>query len=81
VNALKISERDQMSKNIEVTISCKECVRRSTPDCSDCLVSFVLGSTPDELVMSGDEAKIIELFTNEGMIPGLKYRQRVELRP
>ena len=70
-----------MSKNIEVSISCNECVRRSTPDCSDCLVSFVLGSTPDELVMTNDEAKIIEIFTSEGMIPSLKYRQRIESKP
>jgi hypothetical protein len=70
-----------MSKNIEVSISCNECVRRSTPDCDDCLVSFVLGSSPDELVMSSDEAKIIEIFTREGMIPSLKYRQRIESKP
>jgi hypothetical protein len=62
-----------MVKHIELSISCNDCVRRGTPDCSDCLVSFVLGGTPDELVMSADEAQVVELFTAEGLIPTLKF--------
>ena len=41
-----------MSNEIELSISCNDCVRRGTPDCADCLVSFVLGEEPDELVMT-----------------------------
>ena len=37
---------------IELSISCTDCVRRSTPDCEDCLVTFVLGDEPEELTMS-----------------------------
>lgn len=62
-----------MAKEIEVSISCHGCVRRGTPDCSDCLVTFVLGDTPEELVMSKREAEIIELFTAEGLLPTLKF--------
>jgi hypothetical protein len=62
-----------MSKEIELSISCHECVRRGTPDCSDCLVTFILGETPEELVLSASEAKVIELFTAEGLLPTLKY--------
>jgi hypothetical protein len=62
-----------MIKEIELSISCNDCVRRGTPDCSDCLVSFVLGGTPDELVMTADEAHVVELFTAEGLIPTLKF--------
>ena len=32
-----------MTNEVEVSISCEDCVRRGTPDCSDCLVSFVVG--------------------------------------
>jgi len=63
-----------MSPEIELSISCTNCVRRNTPDCSDCLVTFVLGDTPDELVLTSEEADVVELFTTQGLVPTLKYR-------
>jgi hypothetical protein len=62
-----------MTKEIELSISCHECVRRGTPDCSDCLVTFVLGEAPDELVMTAKEVELVELFTAEGLLPTLKF--------
>jgi hypothetical protein len=64
-----------MTKEIELSISCHECVRRGTPDCSDCLVTFVLGGTPDELVMTAKEVEVVELFTAEGLLPTLKFHR------
>ena len=52
-----------MSNEIELSISCSDCVRRGTPDCADCLVSFVLGDEPDELVMTSCDADVVQLFT------------------
>jgi hypothetical protein len=63
-----------MTKEIELSISCHECVRRGTPDCADCLVTFVLDDEPEVLVMSGRDAEVISLFTAEGLLPPLKYR-------
>ncbi len=65
-----------MGQEFEITISCDECVRRSTPDCAECLVSFVLDETPDELTLSGADARVFDLFSAEGLLPGLKYRSR-----
>jgi len=64
-----------MTKEVELSISCHECVRRATPDCADCLVSFVLGGPPEELVMSVEEAEVVELFTAEGLLPTLKFQR------
>ena len=64
-----------MTKAIEVLISCGDCVRRSTPDCEDCLVSFVLGDTPDELVLTRGDAEVVALFNAEGLIPRLRYQR------
>ncbi|HEV3267813.1 MAG TPA: hypothetical protein VGZ68_05370 [Acidimicrobiales bacterium] len=64
-----------MTKEIELSISCNDCVRRGTPDCSDCLVTFVLGETPDELVMTSQEVEVVQLFTAEGLLPTLKYHR------
>jgi hypothetical protein len=65
-----------MSNEIELSISCNDCVRRGTPDCADCLVSFVLGEEPDELVMTAEEADVVQLFTSQGMMPRLKFQHR-----
>lgn len=62
-----------MRQDIEVSISCNDCIRRSTPDCSDCLVSFVLGEEPDALVLSEADAHVVQLFTAEGLVPTLKF--------
>jgi hypothetical protein len=51
-------------------------VRRGTPDCADCLVSFVLGEMPDELVMTSRDAEVVQLFTAQGMMPRLKFQHR-----
>jgi len=69
-------ERREMTNDIELSISCNDCVRRGTPDCSDCLVSFVLGETPDELIMTSRDAEVVQLFTAQGMMPRLKFQHR-----
>ena len=70
------SERREMTSGIELSISCNDCIRRVTPDCADCLVSFIVGETPDELVMTSAEADVVQLFTAEGMLPRLKFHHR-----
>lgn len=66
-----------MKNHIEISISCTDCIRRSTPDCADCLVSFVVGGTPEVLEITESEAEAIQLFTAQGMMPRLKFHQRV----
>jgi hypothetical protein len=48
-------------------------VRRGTPDCSDCLVTFILGEEPEALNLTEDEAHVVQLFTAEGLVPTLKF--------
>jgi hypothetical protein len=67
------SERCTMTKEIELSISCRDCVRRGTPDCSDCLVTFVLGEEPEALSLTQDEVQVVQLFTAEGLVPTLKF--------
>lgn len=59
----------------ELSISCTDCVRRSTPDCEDCLVTFVLGDLPEELTMSSEFADAAGLLSSQGMIPRLKFHR------
>ncbi|MBW4030543.1 MAG: hypothetical protein HIU57_07695 [Acidobacteria bacterium] len=60
---------------IELSISCTDCVRRFTPDCGDCLVTFVLGDEPEELTLSPELADAAGLLSSHGMIPRLKFRR------
>lgn len=62
-----------MRREIQMSISCRDCVRQSTPDCDDCLVSYVLGDTPDQLTMTSDEVAITEMLTSEGLMPRLRF--------
>ncbi|MFZ1062567.1 MAG: hypothetical protein WAN30_03760 [Acidimicrobiales bacterium] len=64
-----------MKRPLELSISCDDCVRRGTPDCEDCLVSFVLGEEPGKLAMTSEEAHVVELFSAQGMIPRLRYER------
>ncbi len=59
----------------ELSISCTDCVRRSTPDCEDCLVTFVLGDLPEKLTMSSEFADAAGLLSSQGMIPRLKFHR------
>lgn len=65
-----------MANGTELSISCNDCIRRATPDCADCLVSFVIGEAPDELVMTSTDAQVVQLFSAQGMIPRLKFQHR-----
>ncbi|NNN01247.1 MAG: hypothetical protein HKL86_05375 [Acidimicrobiaceae bacterium] len=64
-----------MNNSIELSISCNDCVRQGTPDCADCLVSFVIGETPDELVMTSRDAQVVEMFNDQGLIPRLRFHR------
>jgi hypothetical protein len=71
-----VSKGVAMGSEVEMSISCADCVRRGTPDCQDCLVTHVLGGTPDELVMTSDDVDVVQLFTAQGMLPRLRFHHR-----
>ena len=65
-----------VAREIELSISCTDCVRRGTSDCADCLVSHVLGDEPDQLELTVEDAKVTRLFVEGGLVPALRYRAR-----
>ncbi len=70
-----------MARHIELSISCQDCVRRATPDCTDCLVSHVLGAQPDHLELTSSDVDAAELFAAEGLIPHLRFVRDETVRP
>lgn len=61
------------------TISCDDCVRRSTTDCSECVVTFVLDADgelrpeSDALVIDMADARVLSWMRDAGLIPDLRY--------
>ncbi len=62
-----------MSERVQLTISCSCCVRRGTPDCDDCLVSFVIDRHSDELQMEPDDMRAAQMLVAEGLVGPLRY--------
>lgn len=63
-----------------LSISCDDCALQCSAACADCVVTFVLrsreGGQPqpvDELVLDGDEARVLQLFGRAGLVPKLKF--------
>jgi hypothetical protein len=48
-------------------------VRRGTPDCDDCLVSFVIDRSSDELQMEPDDMRVAQMLVAEGLVGPLRY--------
>jgi len=63
----------ETSDMMEFSISCDRCVRRGTPDCADCLVTFVIGDEPDQLELGAESARAADLLIAEGLIPRLRF--------
>ena len=62
-----------MGGEIELVVSCAECVRRGTADCDDCLVSYVCGGAPELIQLDESAAEIAALFVAEGLLPQSRF--------
>ncbi len=62
-----------------LSISCDTCSMRSTAACDDCLVTFLFDDASpvghdESLALGLDQARVVRLFGNAGLVPDLKYR-------
>lgn len=62
-----------------LSISCDECSMQCTAACDDCVVTFLVGSddnddTDETLVLDLDQARVVRLLGNAGLVPELKFR-------
>lgn len=69
------------ASTIAVDVSCADCVRHSTSDCDDCLVSYVLGDTPQHLTLSRRMADVAALLHDGGLLPELRFTPSDEADP
>lgn len=58
-----------------LSISCGDCSMQCTSACDDCVVTFLVGQeTEDSLVLDLDQARVVRLLGNAGLVPDLKFR-------
>ena len=60
-----------------LTISCDDCSMQCTTACDDCVVSFVLRAEPadaDPLVLDLEQARVVRLLGQAGLVPDLKFQ-------
>ena len=62
-----------------LTISCDDCSMQCTSACDDCVVTFLLhdespGHEHEPLVLDLDQARVVRLLGNAGLVPDLKFR-------
>ncbi len=62
-----------------LTISCDDCSMQCTSACADCVVTFLLRDDAvepehDTLVLDLEQARVVRMFGNAGLVPDLKFR-------
>ena len=61
-------------EGVAITIECDRCVRRDTPACTGCLVSFVLDRSPgDAVIIDADEARALRVLAEAGLVPESRF--------
>lgn len=59
-----------------LSISCEDCVARTTEACGDCVVTFICDRDPgDALIIDVDEERAVRLLASAGLVPGLRHRK------
>ena len=63
-----------MTEDTTISISCGDCALRDSSWCDDCLVSFVLGRSPDDaVVVDVEEARAMRMLARAGLVPRLRH--------
>ena len=58
--------------NESVVVDCDTCLVRSAAACGDCVVTVLLGSPPDGVVLDDSEVTALEVLAKEGLVPPLR---------
>lgn len=58
--------------NDSVTVDCDSCVVRSAAACGDCVVTVLLGSPPEGVILDDSEVAALDVLAREGLVPPLR---------
>lgn len=60
-----------------VLVDCDRCSVRG-PGCPDCVVTFLLGGPPDDVVLEPDERRALDVLASAGLVPPLRMVQAMD---
>jgi len=55
-----------------IVVDCDRCLVRSPSACGDCVVTVLLGSPPEGIVLDADEKAAIDALSAAGLVPPLR---------
>jgi len=58
--------------NERVVVDCDTCLVRSAAACGDCVVTVLLGSPPEGVVLDDSEVTALDVLAREGLVPPLR---------
>jgi len=57
-----------------VVVDCDECIMRDTAVCADCVVTFVVGRSPGQLLrIDREEERAVQMLAGAGLVPALRH--------
>lgn len=62
-----------------VLIDCERCTVRGA-GCQECVVTFLLGGPPDDVLLDADEQRALDVLASAGLVPPLRMVQAVDSR-
>jgi hypothetical protein len=63
-----------------VLVDCDQCSVRGA-GCPDCVVTFLLGSPPDDVLLDADERRALDVLASAGLVPPLRMVQALDSHP
>ena len=69
---LSVAVPSVVGMNDSVVVDCDTCLVRSAAACGDCVVTVLLGSPPDGVVLDDSEVTALEVLAKEGLVPPLR---------
>ncbi len=62
-----------------LVVDCDRCSVRGV-GCPDCVVTFLLGGPPDDVLLDPDERRALDVLSRAGLVPPLRMVQAVDSR-
>jgi hypothetical protein len=60
-----------------VLVDCDRCSIRGS-GCPDCVVTFLLGSPPDDVLLDAEEKRALDVLASAGLVPPLRMAQALD---
>jgi hypothetical protein len=72
-------DEQQCAGDAAMLIDCDRCTVRGA-SCADCVVTFLFGGPPDDVLLDPDEQRALNVLASAGLVPPLRMVEAVDSR-